>query len=251
MYQKLITTLSLAALLSATQPTNSYAQKPTDIAPTLFLPQIQRLLPEQNNIAPIQIRKRQTETEWLDLDIAPVQNIRKRETTLEQLARRNYLNPEEFDVLRSEVKTIEDYKKVLALRGIYYPENKTIEYNSALNTHYGSAFQTHNRGYGICDEFAVYFASFFVGKEGYDVYILGMRDAGDRRHASAIYQAPNKKWGFVNNWYVSQPRYEQDTDALTAAINNIRFNPTKTKVVQMKQMTPGPWIYNDAESFRL
>ncbi len=182
--------------------------------------------------------------------VVPITSPRKDLSTLELLARKR-LSRSEFDQLRQEVKTIDDYLYVVQLRGLYYPRKESAEFKYDYLLSYGAPLVTHNRGHGVCEEFALNFGAYFVDKPGYELYLFAFDD--NKRnvgHAVTIFKDPQGNWGFSDNLEVPPGRYYSKREAIAASLAYSQYDPKDTLISQIR-LKPGRWIYDDNISKRL
>ncbi len=120
-------------------------------------------------------------------------------------------SPEDFDSMVASVHDLEGYRKFLAGSGISYPHVLSARFKVALlDISYGSPLGTTNRGYGVCDEYAVLPIPFlfnmdFIG----DVFLTYVQpiQEGLVAHALTIYNTKDGHWGYVSQATVSEPVY--------------------------------------------
>ena len=168
---------------------------------------------------------------------------------LERLAKKR-LSRQEFDQLRQEVKTIDDYLLVLNARQMYYPRKESSEFKYDYHLSYGSPLVTHNRGHGVCEELALYFAAFFIDKPGYELHLFAFDDNKKNvGHAVTVFKDPQNKWGFSDNLEVPSERYSSRKEALSAALIYSSYIPKDTTIFEVR-LKPGNWVYEDRVSKR-
>ena len=172
--------------------------------------------------------------------------------TLEELASKN-LTRKEFKTLRSMVNTVADYKRVLSTRNIIYPNKGTSAYRRDVRKDWGAPLKTHNNATGVCDEFATYFTSFFVGKPGYRVFLVEMDDSKRdfESHAVAVYQGPTGNWGFSSNASVTGERFSTKDAAISASVVHSGYKLGETFYWEKEITKEGNWLHNDHASKRL
>ncbi len=149
-----------------------------------------------------------------------------------------------FDELIAKVGTIEDYRRHLQRSRINY--STIAEQRSVRSEPFTNPFTTYQRGHGVCDELALYFAAFFSGKNEYEIYILDLLPRDDFRigHSAAIYKHPSGMWGYSDNTEVSDPIFVTRDDTIESVV--LRMNVPLTTPVSVfisEALKPGGWMY--------
>ncbi len=82
--------------------------------------------------------------------------------SFEELLAEPALTVEDFLELIQYVKTPTDLEKVIKRRKIHYAQKGADDLSGSLDLEYGPPLQTHNLGYGVCDELATYSLPFLL-----------------------------------------------------------------------------------------
>ncbi|MBI2573006.1 hypothetical protein HYV86_04065 [Candidatus Woesearchaeota archaeon] len=177
----------------------------------------------------------------------------------------NSFTPEEFDAMVAPIHDLPGYRQFLAGSGITYPhflsERFSVAFNGVL---YGSPLGTLNRGYGVCDEFAMLAIPFLLNmKFVRDVYLVHVRALSSPlqnevqvAHSLVIYSTFEDRWGHISQ-IVGDPVYSSldglitalDTQSYILCDKTVQFQKAEYHLRKIDQV--GGWVYNDDLSFLL
>ncbi|MFH1439550.1 MAG: OmpA family protein [Candidatus Woesearchaeota archaeon] len=151
----------------------------------------------------------------------------------------------DFVKLIESVRTLDDYRKLANLR-MHYARKSNGEFSNASPKHYGSAYNSWNLGYGVCDELAILAAPFLfnipevVNHEMfmYSIFQFDRKTGKDESHAFLVFQTTNGKWGFVNNLHIVDGRYNSMQEAAGAASIETGYAIKGIKVNGVRQIKP-------------
>jgi hypothetical protein len=167
-----------------------------------------------------------------------------------ELAPRSDLTASEFDGLRAAVRNYSDFEEVINLRGIVYPNDGTTKFDESDLRVYGSPLSTHNLGYGLCDELALYFTSFFW-KRDLQLYLMRSGDySGVRDFLGHAFVIINKDadWDYITNNDIFEG-FDSGTEAL---YEEIIIYPVIEDVFFVGYLLGGQegnqWMYDDSMS---
>jgi hypothetical protein len=163
---------------------------------------------------------------------------------------------EDYNMLRDIFNEPEDWRRVVHVSGLHYPAIGSINHKKSSNRSYGNPTDTHHNGYGLCDEYAMHFISFLLGKNGYDMYLLEMNQPDHENvlqlHTVAIYQRPDSKWSFVSNNFVSSVEFGTFSEAVDASALYSGYDLAKVTFWKPRQVIEGGmWLVDDIESVNL
>ncbi|MBS3170039.1 hypothetical protein J4210_06155 [Candidatus Woesearchaeota archaeon] len=186
--------------------------------------------------------------------------------TLDDLLKQPTLTKEEFALLIRSVNSLSNLETILKQRKIAYPPEGTKEHEETLSLRYGAPWLTHNRGYGVCDEMAMYSLPFLLQiPEVKDVTLIEIKGTVEKEgqpdklgavHALVIFRDSTNKWRYLNSGGISASRYEKPLEAVNIAVmtdNKYRIDNNLTyKSNMIKELSAtGPWVYDDSKAEKL
>ncbi len=195
-------------------------------------------------------------------------------SSFEELIEKPYLSREEFGELIENTNSLSDLESLLRERRLIYPKKGTEDIAFALNLNYGAPWPTHNRGYGVCDELAVYVLPFLLKipevRNVNLVHIVGtvMVEEASRAvtgqmnikrylkpnasHALVIFQDSSSSWRYSNNCWISNDQFASPKQTIDAAAAMTQFLLDPPLTYWMREIkSPGSWIYDNKESAKL
>ncbi|MBI4152320.1 hypothetical protein HY495_01305 [Candidatus Woesearchaeota archaeon] len=186
--------------------------------------------------------------------------------TLDDLLKQQTLTKEEFALLIRSVNSLSNLETILKQRKIAYPPEGTKEHEETLSLRYGAPWLTHNRGYGVCDEMAMYSLPFLLQiPEVKDVTLIEIKGTVEKEgqpdklgavHALVIFRDSTNKWRYFNSGGISSSRYEKPLEAVnTAAMTDNRYkidNDLTYKSNMIKGLSAtGSWVYDNQEAEKI
>lgn len=182
------------------------------------------------------------------------------------LARRRNLTPEEFTYMMDQVTSFDALRQLIEASGVHYPEKwamteqvTTKEFDLAFGISYGSPFETHARGYGLCDELALYVLPGLLNiptiKEVYLVQVGGMIMRKDTHRREASYHSfvlfrQGKEWGYANNLTIVEEGFASREDAaLHVARTIVGYSREVPLTFTQRRVTSlGNWLTDTTEA---
>lgn len=186
----------------------------------------------------------------------------ERRLTLTELIAKEELTKEEFQNLVTEVNTFSDLETIFKTRKLEYPPAETERKEYALTLAYGAPWITHNRRYGVCDEFAMYALPFLLHipevenltlVEISGTFIENNSIKTDALHALNIFQDRTKQWRYFSNGDISKQGYSSQKEAIDAAAKETGYRLEDGLTYKLKGVNSlGTWVYdnNAAASLR-
>ncbi|MBI4151861.1 hypothetical protein HY496_02730 [Candidatus Woesearchaeota archaeon] len=139
-------------------------------------------------------------------------DVQRGQYTREELLKKLFLAEEEFEDLIKTVNSLSDLELLLAQREIIYPSHDLAKMKYAKDDlEYGAPWQTHNRGYGVCDELAMYAIPFLLHIPTIsDITLVEIKGTfirpGEEKsavHAYLVFREGAAGWRYFNNTFKS------------------------------------------------
>ena len=173
----------------------------------------------------------------------------------DQLVDREEIYVDDFLELVGYVTSMDILKELVERRPIRYADKNNDEYSFAHNLTYGSALDTHNRGYGVCDELSVYVLPFLLNIEEVSdihlircegIYVPDLNNVSEfednASHSFVVYKLSDK-WHYINNLKFSDQAFTSLRKAANHAANITGF-VEKVDFDKREVNKLGSWVYD-------
>ncbi len=161
--------------------------------------------------------------------------------SFEELLAEPALSVDDFLELVQYVKTPSDLETVIKRKNIHYAKKETDDLSDALDREYGSPLQTHNLGYGVCDELAVYSLPFLLNMPDVKsitlVEISGPKKSDNEELPPVlIFQDRRGRWHpSEQNKPIVGEGYNFQEDAIVAGLHKRRYAISKNVITSLAQ----------------
>ncbi len=158
--------------------------------------------------------------------------------SFEELLAEPALTVEDFLELIQYVTTPTDLETVIKRRKIHYAQKGADDLSGSLDLEYGPPIQTHNLGYGVCDELATYSLPFLLNMPEFKnitlVEIHGPRTAdNDELPEVLILQDRRGRWHPLEvNGTVVRDDYRSQKEATIVGLNKQGYIVSGTVIVE-------------------
>jgi len=153
--------------------------------------------------------------------------------------------------------SLDDLRRIYSQNSIVYPSRQSRDFTEARNNHYASPWTTFKRGFGVCDELAIYAAAFLVSlmeKGVVDEVVLAsygyVKSDGKRSYHAIVLFHTKAGWQYISSKYFSRV-YKTRLAALRDSSLGVGYDADHLLDVSYRRVTSlGSWVHNDLASKR-